>query len=637
MVWKCEKTQIEKKFPNKLQKFGHISCLAAKDLNFSFNDFLLVSNQTNSRIVKVYIDANIDLLSNKEYKKIIFVNKHLFQQLFKEDLIENVNIQVLKYVEYISKITLNTNFNQLSTFYIKQCLCNSHVKKDDTLKLISNLSNSFVDFKISNLDIPEGIVSENTKIFYQKEITKNEENLELERNINLLQKMNENVNLSNSILIHGFIGIDKLNIVKNHFSNYKIIQVTSGEIYAKIYNSSENEDATNLKNIFNYAKQNQPSILLFDDIDLFFPDSFDKNFERSLTFDFLKVLKDVEDYQILIIGLTNNVKKLDPFIRKKFSEEILIDVLNNEERFEMISHLSQRFDWSISKEFDLKKLNSKLFGYSSNDLKLVFKLVYQNYSKNYEKIEMKHFEKVLGVFKPLSLKFSISLIEIPKLEWKEIGGVEKIRKKLEEMIIFPIIHKQKYKQMGISPPVGILFFGPPGTGKTMIAKAVATASESNFIFVNISDLIHSQIGESEKTLSDTFKRAKLSSPCIIFFDEIQAMFGDRQSSNQSEKKLISQFILELDDIYYSKIHVVVIGATNVPQNLDPSLLSPGRFERVMLIGPPSKESRKSILENSFKKMKFSKEIFENLDEIVDKTEGYTGADLVNNKKLKKYQ
>ena len=163
----------------------------------------------------------------------------------------------------------------------------------------------------------------------------------------------------------------------------------------------------------------------------------------------------------------------------------------------------------------------------------------------------------------------------------------------------------------------------------MIAKAVATASDSNFIFVNISDLIHSQIGESEKTLSDTFKRAKLSSPCIIFFDEIQAMFGDRQSSNQSEKKLISQFILELDEIYYSKIHVVVIGATNVPQNLDPSLLSPGRFERVILIGPPSNESRKSILENCFKKMKFSKKLFENIDEIVKKTEGYTGADIVN--------
>jgi transitional endoplasmic reticulum ATPase len=168
-----------------------------------------------------------------------------------------------------------------------------------------------------------------------------------------------------------------------------------------------------------------------------------------------------------------------------------------------------------------------------------------------------------------------------------------------------------------------------GTGKTMIAKAVATASESNFIFVNISDLIHSQIGESEKTLSDTFKRAKLSSPCIIFFDEIQAMFGDRQTSSQSEKKLISQFILELDEVYYSRIHVVVIGATNVPQNLDPSLLSPGRFERLMLIGPPTREARKSILENMFHKMKFSKEVFEHMEDIVERTEGYTGADIVN--------
>ena len=128
----------------------------------------------------------------------------------------------------------------------------------------------------------------------------------------------------------------------------------------------------------------------------------------------------------------------------------------------MISHLIQQFDWSISNEFNLKILNSKLFGFSSNDLKLFFKIVYQNYSKKNSKIEIEDFEKILKSFKPLSLKFSISLIEIPKVEWNEIGGVEKIKKKLEEMIIFPIIYKKKYKQMGISPPVGILFFGPPG-------------------------------------------------------------------------------------------------------------------------------------------------------------------------------
>jgi transitional endoplasmic reticulum ATPase len=194
---------------------------------------------------------------------------------------------------------------------------------------------------------------------------------------------------------------------------------------------------------------------------LFFPNSFDKNVERSLTFDFLKLLKEIENCKMLIVGLSNNLKNLDPFIRKKFNEEILIDVLNNEERLEMIQYLSK--EYPISDTFHFKDLNSKCFGYSSQDIQLIYKMAFQHTKiRSGEFIEMKDFESVMSSFKPLSLKFSISLPEIPKVFWKDIGGVEETKKKLEEMIIFPIIHKEKYKMMGISPPVGILFFGPPG-------------------------------------------------------------------------------------------------------------------------------------------------------------------------------
>lgn len=204
------------------------------------------------------------------------------------------------------------------------------------------------------------------------------------------------------------------------------------------------------------------------------------------------------------------------------------------------------------------------------------------------------------------------------------------KNKLEEMIVWPLQHVDAYKRMGIRPPSGILLYGPPGTGKTMVAKAVASASKSNFIAINIPDLIKAEVGESEKTLSQVFRRAILASPCVIFFDEIQAMFGDRRYVGSDQQKLISQLLLEMDNLEQTHYGgVVVIAATNVPQNIDPSLLRPGRIERLMYVGPPDSKARRVIFEKTISKMKVTKEVMENIENFVQRTNNFTGADIVN--------
>jgi len=237
-------------------------------------------------------------------------------------------------------------------------------------------------------------------------------------------------------------------------------------------------------------------------------------------------------------------------------------------------------------------------------------------------------EDIQNSFKEIrisSLQEKASVQKVESVKWSDIGGLEEAKRTLEESVIWIYKHADTFQRLGIKPSKGVLLYGPPGTGKTLLAKAVATESSAHFMPISIPELIKSEVGESEKAIANVFRIAIRCCPCIIFLDELEAMFGNRESSGDLGKKLISQLLLELDGLNAADKGVVILAATNNPETIDPSLLRPGRLDRHVYIKPPTFEERVSILKVIGNTMKFAQDV--NLEEIAQKTENYTGADL----------
>jgi len=219
------------------------------------------------------------------------------------------------------------------------------------------------------------------------------------------------------------------------------------------------------------------------------------------------------------------------------------------------------------------------------------------------------------------------LVEVPKVKWKQIGGLENIKQSLTEMVEWPLTNADAFKKLGIKAPKGILLYGPPGTGKTLLAKAVATETSSNFIYIKGPEIIGKYLGESEKMIRKIFEKARQNSPSILFFDEFDAIAGARLGGNKgkSTDTIVNQILTEMDGIE-DLINVKVLAATNRPNFIDPALLRPGRFDKLLLVDVPDVDARKAIL-----KIYLKKSPVENpaklIEEISKKTEGYVGADL----------
>jgi transitional endoplasmic reticulum ATPase len=219
------------------------------------------------------------------------------------------------------------------------------------------------------------------------------------------------------------------------------------------------------------------------------------------------------------------------------------------------------------------------------------------------------------------------LVQRPNVEWEDIGGLQQVKEELAEAIEWPLKHADLFTEANVQPPKGILLYGPPGTGKTMIAKAVAATSEANFISIKGPELISKWVGESEKGVREVFRKARQAAPCVVFFDEIDAIAprrGGSEGDGHATERVISQMLTELDGLEDLK-GVVVIGATNRPDIIDEALLRPGRFDRILEVPPPDKDARKQIFHIHTKKKPLESDV--NLDKLVEMTEGMTGADV----------
>jgi transitional endoplasmic reticulum ATPase len=218
------------------------------------------------------------------------------------------------------------------------------------------------------------------------------------------------------------------------------------------------------------------------------------------------------------------------------------------------------------------------------------------------------------------------IMEIPNVTWDMIGGLEEVKQQLKEAVEWPIKYPQIFKRLGIRPPRGILLYGPPGVGKTLLAKAVATESQANFISVRGPEVLSKWVGESEKAIREIFRRAREAAPCIIFFDELDSIAHRRGLHTDSgvTDRMVNQLLTEMDGMMTLK-EVVVIGATNRPDILDPALLRPGRFDRVIYVPPPDKQARLQILKVHTRSMPLAPDV--DLNQLAALTEGYSGADL----------
>ncbi|ADB58169.1 CDC48 family AAA ATPase [Archaeoglobus profundus] len=327
------------------------------------------------------------------------------------------------------------------------------------------------------------------------------------------------------------------------------------------------------------------------------------------TYDEVKILEDKE--------------KIKEVVKKNLPEEIIQD-LEREIIKAMLKELADQTHGfvgadieALCKEAAMKALRRYIPQIDMNSEEIPLELLESM------KVTYDDFKSALKEIEPSAMREV--LVEVPKVTWNDVGGLEDVKREIIEAVEWPLKYPEKFKKFGIRPPKGVLLYGPPGTGKTLIAKAVANEANANFISVKGPELLSKWLGESEKAVRKIFKKARQVAPCIIFFDEIDAIAGMRGiEENRAVERVVNQLLTELDGLEELE-GVVVIGATNRPDIIDPALLRPGRFDRLVYVRPPDKKSRLAIFKIHTRNMPLAEDV--DLEELADMTEGYVGADI----------
>ncbi len=467
--------------------------------------------------------------------------------------------------------------------------------------------------------------------------------------------------------------------------------ISGPEIISKYYGDSEEK----LREIFEKAEENAPSIIFIDEIDSIAPKREESKgeVERRVVAQLLSLMDGLTSRgKVIVIAATNLPDSIDPALRRggRFDREIEIGVPDKDGRKEILAiharkvpldtrnysdkalllakeenrkaknlHASGKNDvgpidensdefkervLEKSKSLFLEKYANTTHGFVGADLALMVKeaamhalrRAFPGMNPDEEisseklanlKVTAEDFESALKMVQPSAMREV--LVEVPDIRWADVGGLDSVKEELQQAVEWPLKYREVYKQFATKSPKGFLMFGPPGTGKTLLAKAVANESECNFISVKGPELMSKWVGESEKGIRKIFRKARLASPSIIFFDEIDSIVprrGSYEGSSHVTESVVSQFLTELDGLEELK-NVVVIGATNRPDMIDPALLRPGRLEQHIFVPPPDREGRKQILDVYIRDISSMLAEDVNLDELVEKTDGFVGADI----------
>ncbi|MCI2415269.1 MAG: CDC48 family AAA ATPase [Candidatus Aramenus sp.] len=472
------------------------------------------------------------------------------------------------------------------------------------------------------------------------------------------------------VLLYGPPGVGKTLLAKALASEIgaSFYTINGPEIMSKFYGESEQR----LREIFQEAENNAPAIIFIDEIDAIAPkrEEVTGEVEKRVVAQLLTLMDGMKGRgKVVVIGATNRPEALDPALRRpgRFDREIEIRPPDTKARKEILQVHTRNMP--LAEDVNLDAIAEMTNGYTGADLAALTKEAAMSALRKFLrtnagkinldagqippetlkelKVSMNDFLEAMKVVQPTLLREVY--VEVPSVHWSDIGGLDQVKQQLREAVEWPMKYPGMFERTGIRPPKGILLFGPPGTGKTMLAKAVATESGANFIAVKGPEVLSKWVGESEKAIREIFKRARQTAPTVVFFDEIDAIAPMRGFSHDSgvTERIVNQMLAEMDGItQLSK--VVVIAATNRPDILDPALLRPGRFDRLIYVPPPDKEARKEILfihmrsvpvegtsqcieaasKECSDEMCKDKEIKRCIAEaLAEKTEGYTGADL----------
>ena len=458
------------------------------------------------------------------------------------------------------------------------------------------------------------------------------------------------------VLLYGPPGTGKTLLAKAvaNESQAHFISISGPEIMSKFYGESE----ARLREIFKEAREKAPSIIFVDEIDSIAPkrEEVTGEVERRVVSQMLSLMDGLEARgKVIVIAATNRPNAIDPALRRpgRFDREIEIKVPDKKGRKDILAIHSRNMPLAADGQeypVDIDKIASVSHGYVGADLEYLCKEAAMKCLRRLlpvldlqeeklppetlDKLIVNHddFTKALIEVTPSGMREVF--IENPDIKWEEVGGLEDVKRELQEAVEWPMKYPGLYDKLGHNMPRGILLHGPSGTGKTLLAKAVATQSEANFISVRGPELLSKWVGESERGIREIFKRARQSAPCVVFFDEIDSIAPIRGAGGETAvtERVVSQLLTELDGM--ENMHgVIVLAATNRADMIDPALLRPGRFDKIIQIPLPDKESRKSILKINAEKIPTITEAsdpkhidFEKLSEITD---GLSGADTAS--------
>lgn len=446
------------------------------------------------------------------------------------------------------------------------------------------------------------------------------------------------------VLLHGPPGSGKTLLAKAvaNESDANFLLINGPEVVNKYYGETEKR----LREIFEEAEKNSPSIIFIDEIDAIAPKREETHgeVERRMVATLLVLLDGLQSRgKVIVIGATNRPNAIDPALRRpgRFDRELTIGVPNRAGRLEVLKVHTRNMP--LADSVNLEELADLTHGFVGADLLALCKeaalsvlrrLIPQLKLEQKEKIpnevldmisvSSEDFIEALRLVRPSGLREV--LIEIPKVNWSDVGGLAKQKQEMMEAVEWPLKNGDAFKRLGIRAPRGILMYGPPGTGKTLMAKAAARESDANFILVKGPELINMWVGESEKGVRKIFEKARQAAPTIIFFDEIDAIAPRRgmDAGNKVTERIVNTLLVEMDGLVELN-DVVVIAATNRPDIIDPALLRPGRFDRLILMGPPDADARLNTLMIHTRNMPLAADV--DLAKLAEDTEGFVGADI----------
>jgi transitional endoplasmic reticulum ATPase len=447
------------------------------------------------------------------------------------------------------------------------------------------------------------------------------------------------------VLLYGSPGTGKTLLAKAvaNESDAHFISISGPELVSKFVGESEEK----LREIFREANEKAPSIIFMDEIDAIAPkrEEATNEVERRMVSQLLTLLDGMPSRgQVIVLAATNRPDAIDPALRRpgRFDREIEIGIPDRTARKEILQIHTRNMP--LAKDVSVDELASITHGYTGADLSALAKEAAMASLRNIwpqitdkkripEEILMsltvtrENFMEALKSIRPSALREVF--VERPNTHWGDIGDLEKVKEEIKEAVELPLKDPQAFEKIGIRPIKGILLVGPPGTGKTLLAKAVATEREANFISIKGPEVLSKFVGESEKTVRELFRKARMASPCIIFIDEIDALAHSRGSGYMDSgvsERVVDTLLTEMDGLSDMK-NVVVIAATNRPEDIDPALLRPGRFDKVIEILMPDAAARLEIFKVHTKRMPMDKDV--DLIELANITDEYTGAEIEN--------